>query len=589
MLSKKEVVVFSDTYEGICKLLKANKNIKSIKTFSPYILNKLKNNNKVMCPLNNKKIQKLNYLKIIYSKKIFNYLNKKKLNYLAKYCTYEFAKMEKLFTQAISLEDEDYKKSVIIQKIKGTENDNTLNNSFDKLLNKKKVRIVSYYFKDKNNYYLNESRFDTLKIQSFKTLLYYLFKRFNFLKILFSKKKKFLLLHETFFIRETLVNLFKYGYSFEFTKPKELSSNLLKKDISLDQGVKKIFYSFLNDLLGASKEKDLSKDYLYKIFNDKVNFHISYEEMWKKFFKKNEKPKAIFVGTPKNYIYTSLKHVADELKIPIITFQHGITCELLENKYFKHTFPILDSCFSNYFFSFNNISQKIYQNKFSSAKCMAVGTPKEISNKVLFRFSKKKSKNLTYISSNLYAGHVNSNISKGQNDYNIAKEEIELFEKGLSKVSHKIYFQSYPSVPRYIDSDPIIESVKKMKKIKILDQNKDLKFSRNRSTIFLTKTLSGSFGYILYSKRPVVFFNYNSKPLTKKLQKIFKDLIFYFDSKQNNFYDKVVSFLNQPLDVIDQKWKEKEKERQKFIYDYFGNGDGNAGKRAADSLHQFIR
>ena len=195
MLSKKEVVVFSDTYEGICKLLKANKNIKSIKTFSPYVLNKLKNNNKVMCPLNNKKIQKLNYLKIIYSKKIFNYLNKKKLNYLAKYCTYEFAKMEKLFTQAISLEDEDYKKSVIIQKIKGTENDNTLNNSFDKLLNKKKVRIVSYYFKDKNNYYLNESRFDTLKIQSFKTLLYYIFKRFNFLKTIFCKKKKILLLH----------------------------------------------------------------------------------------------------------------------------------------------------------------------------------------------------------------------------------------------------------------------------------------------------------------------------------------------------------------------------------------------------------
>ena len=57
-----------------------------------------------------------------------------------------------------------------------------------------------------------------------------------------------------------MVNLFKYGYSFEFTKPKELSSNLLKKDISLDQGIKKIFYSFLNDLLGASKEKDLSKD-----------------------------------------------------------------------------------------------------------------------------------------------------------------------------------------------------------------------------------------------------------------------------------------------------------------------------------------
>ena len=191
MLSKKEVIVFSDTYEGICKLLKKNKNIKSIKTFSPYVLDKLKNNNKVFCPLNNKKIQKLNYLKTIYSKKIFDYLNKKKLNYLANYCAYEFCKMEKLFALAISLEDEDYKKSVIIQKIKGTENDNMLNNSIDKFLNKKKIRIVSYYFNDKNNYYLNESRFDTLKIQSFKTLLYYFFKRLNFLKILFSKKKKF--------------------------------------------------------------------------------------------------------------------------------------------------------------------------------------------------------------------------------------------------------------------------------------------------------------------------------------------------------------------------------------------------------------
>ena len=52
-------IVFSDTYQGIKKILKNNdKNILKIKTFSPYILTKYKNNKKFICPINQKEIKK---------------------------------------------------------------------------------------------------------------------------------------------------------------------------------------------------------------------------------------------------------------------------------------------------------------------------------------------------------------------------------------------------------------------------------------------------------------------------------------------------------------------------------------------------
>ena len=52
-------IVFSDTYQGIKKILKNNdKNILKIKTFSPYILTKYKNNKKFIFPFNQKEIKK---------------------------------------------------------------------------------------------------------------------------------------------------------------------------------------------------------------------------------------------------------------------------------------------------------------------------------------------------------------------------------------------------------------------------------------------------------------------------------------------------------------------------------------------------
>ena len=582
-------IVFSDTYQGIKKILKNNdKNILKIKTFSPYILTKYKNNKKFICPLDQKKIKKLNYLKKSYASEIFNFLKENNLSHLSNYAVCVFCNMEKLFSKALSLENEDFKKRIIIQKVKGTGNDPMFNTPIDNFLDTKKFEIQNYYLKDDNNYFLNENRFDTLKIQSFKTTIYYLLKRLNILKLFLSNKKKVILLHETFAIRETVMSLIKYGYNFELYTPKDIKNkNSVAKSL-YNPELKKIFYNFLNKLLGNNRVKKQCKDFLYNEFIKKINDHLSYEIVWERFFKKHNKPKAIFLGSPKNHIYTSLKHITHKLKIPLIAFQHGITYEVLDSFFVEHTQPTLDSCFSDYFFCFSKASKYFYQNKFSVSKCIPVGIPREISNRVLLPFTSKKSKNLTYVSSNLYAGNVNSTLQKNQNDYDIAKEETELFAKGLCHVKHKIFFQSYPKAPRYIDPDPIIEFLKKFKRIEIFDNNKDLKFARQRPTIFLTKTISSSLGYILLSERPVVLFNYDSKPLKKELQNKFKKIIFFFDKKKNNFFNEIIKFLNQPLSLIDKEWNKKRVERKKFISNYLGINDGLMGVRTAEIINRVI-
>ena len=95
--------------------------------------------------------------------------------------------------------------------------------------------------------------------------------------------------------------------------------------------LKKIFYNFLNKLLGNNRVKKQCKNFLYNEFIKQINDHLSYEIVWERFFKKHNKPKAIFLGFPKNHIYTSLKHITHKLKIPLITFQHGITYEVLDS------------------------------------------------------------------------------------------------------------------------------------------------------------------------------------------------------------------------------------------------------------------
>ena len=187
---------------------------------------------------------------------------------------------------------------------------------------------------------------------------------------------------------------------------------------------------------------------------------------------------------------------------------------------------------------FNKASKKYYENKYSVAKCIPVGLPQEISNQVIYPFTKKRSKHLTYISSNLYAGNVNSVVQKGIIDYDIAKEEIELFDKVFSKLSHKIYFQSYPKAPRYIDPDPIIEFLKKIKNTEILDKNKDLKFLRTQPTIFVSKNTTSSIGYLLLSGRPIIFLNYMSQFIRKELRNKFKEILFFFDEKEKKFFSK---------------------------------------------------
>ena len=182
---------------------------------------------------------------------------------------------------------------------------------------------------------------------------------------------------------------------------------------------------------------------------------------------------------------------------------------------------------------------------------------------------------------------MNSVVQKGIIDYDIAKEEIELFDKVFSKLSHKIYFQSYPKAPRYIDPDPIIEFLKKIKNIEILDKNKDLKFLRTQPTIFVSKNMTSSIGYLLLSGRPIIFLNYMSQFIRKELRNKFKEILFFFDEKEKNFFQNVKNFLKQPLESIDNEWKKKSKKRKEFISNYLGSNDGKAGERAAKLINQY--
>ena len=79
------------------------------------------------------------------------------------------------------------------------------------------------------------------------------------------------------------MSLFKYGYSFKIIRPLTVK----KKDLALNDvnipGLKKIFFQFLNKLLGSQKEKKECKNFLYREFIQYISYHLAYQTVWKKF------------------------------------------------------------------------------------------------------------------------------------------------------------------------------------------------------------------------------------------------------------------------------------------------------------------
>jgi hypothetical protein len=317
---------------------------------------------------------------------------------------------------------------------------------------------------------------------------------------------------------------------------------------------------------------DLFNDYLYEALNRQLHG----KDLWNELLENNliKLGDMIFSNYPGAPEYIALAECCYDKKIGFIAFQHGVTreiCSTLEINSVGY-----ENGVASYFFTYSKIASEISnQSLFAKGKCIVGGLPKSYiqkpSNKL---FTKNK---ILYVSTNCYAGNVNLRGGTA-NDVERAHNELSIVNDVLSVLPHNIVYKSYPSRPRYSEEDPVLASARNKKNISTFESSKDLRYLISKYRLIVTARATSTIGWCIMSGRPIVMIDYpDHMPLKEEARDLFDDGIFLFNAGSHDFLNDLKAFLEQPFDVIEQLWLDKETSRQKLINRYFSVFESNAG------------
>lgn len=262
--------------------------------------------------------------------------------------------------------------------------------------------------------------------------------------------------------------------------------------------------------------------------------------------------------------------------------QHGVTREFLDRP--------------QNLFNYENVSAPLMvamtpkagtisaENSVSSGKdgVIVAGLPKDFR----YKKSKKRSSRILYVGT-LYQFSYFFNAGNYTDDNVSLDREIDLFEKVLKNLPHAVSFKPYP-MTRYLDEDPLIESVEKIKNIRIEKTAKDLRFLIDKYGLIITKGATSTLSWCFASGRPFIFINPSNSGyrMCEKVSKSLETIGFYFDEKDPNYQKDIYEFLKQPFFQIENLWQKKTNQRKKFIFEFFGGFPKNSGRVGYQVLRQ---
>ncbi len=319
---------------------------------------------------------------------------------------------------------------------------------------------------------------------------------------------------------------------------------------------------------------------LFKSFlEEKIHEFESLVVNWDKVVIKSHRTKqAVLVNCPANITGRALSYVCRKKDIPLITSQHGVTVEISKAHSMIHV--AFDNSVADVVFSYNHkIVDAEKSNYFDNAKHYVVGMPMRLIRMKHTHTTNKSTSPIVYITTNLY--HMGLSISSNT-DYRNAIYEYKIIKKVLSKLPHKVCYKTYPEDNRrYADTDPVLDDIEIFDNIELFSEKIDMRYLVSEYRILVTTCATSTLAWPVMSGKPVIFINQkNNSPLTDDAFASLSQGLFVFDDQEEDFYGKLKIFLSQPIEKIEELWKNKETARKEMIRDYFSAYDANAGKRA---------
>jgi len=472
----------------------------------------------------------------------------------------------------------DYINPLLDEILRGYPHFNVFN--FNITPNKSSVSRKFYFFK-------------RLKILGINEILYRLIVKIKS-KIIFLPflRKRVFIISENELINDIAIRLIYKGYDLVLLKQilKKEGLNSTSYSIERFEEIKLCIKKTLEKRISDWIFKDISENVLEYFYNQ-LHVSISRYESYKISLinpirrSKVHNKSISLINSPVTEFGLAFAFCARNLKIPLITAEHGVTFEICETHgeyMYMHEANVGDL-----FLCFNPESKNVaHSSNFLKSEVKIVGASSR-HNSLSKKTMVSNRNGIAYVSTNLYKGNINL-FSAFVTDLDRLNEEKYLISEILAKIPHKVFYKTYPEkIRRYVDEDPAIEYAKKFKNIEVIQEDIDMRYLIADFRIFITTKATSTLSWIIFSRKPLIFINKeHNMPLTSEAYSSLEKSIFLFNYNDKNFKHELTKFLSKPIDEIENLWKMKSAHRKKMIRRFFSEFESDPGKRTADIIEQ---
>ena len=378
------------------------------------------------------------------------------------------------------------------------------------------------------------------------------------------------------------LNIFYFKKFFNFkNKIVIIKNENIIKNISVI--VNKIFLKALRDVPSETIRELLIAKWNIELI-DIINSYRTYKHNIKNILDK-KKIDFILIGYLDMLKGLALHNICQNKSIPLISCQHGITREIIFDPNLRSIF--FETSFSDYLFCYNDMSKKVTQSAmyYNQNNIYNIGLPSDYRN---FISKKNKSKEICYISTILLSGGI-PNFIAPEKDIELINWELKLINKVFKKTIKTIDYKPYPAI-RYAENDISIQAVKEDNNLKLVGTHIDLRYIISNYGLLITSGATSTLGWCVQSNIPLIIINRKgSLSIKESVIHDFKKAFFIFDDSDENWTEKLKSFLEKEYSDILKLWRNKLDTRPAIIKKYFGDVNLNAGKNGANIINNIIR
>ncbi len=291
------------------------------------------------------------------------------------------------------------------------------------------------------------------------------------------------------------------------------------------------------------------------------------------------RPRAVLTNILLSPEALGLHRVLRELGIPLIVFQHGVSPEI--NASAVNRGVALDNVGCDLAITFNaEMARLCEENPIGGAPAVVAGIPADYQ-----RASRRRrgANRIWYVSTSLYQSNL-GRLHRGMADAEIYTNELDLIDKVLARLPHRVVYKPYPAL-RYLDDDPLLVHAARQENIEIHEERLDLRYLARKARLLLTCGASSTISRCLMSDKPTVLINSpNNLPLGDAARAAFAAGIFLFDGAAEDFHEQLRAFLSQPFEEIEHAWDARAEPRRHLIETFFSAPHSDPAGRAADAV-----